>query len=149
MEDNEITNEALNDLEKIFKDYILDKVQESITSDLKDYLEVLKEDNNRSIKLATKSLASSITNQINIYNNSKEEILMSFDELLKKTDKGNDSITKYITDLETKIENGNEQSEDTSNLIVRNLKINRVINISLSILILIGIIADIIFNMLK
>ena len=149
MEDNEITNEALNDLEKIFKDYILDKVQESITSDLKDYLEVLKEDNNRSIKLATKSLASSITNQINIYNNSKEEILMSFDELLKKTDKGNDSITKYITDLETKIENGNEQSEDTSNLIVRNLKINRVINISFSILILIGIIADIIFNMLK
>lgn len=149
MEDNEITNEALNDLEKIFKDYIVDKVQESITSDLKDYLEVLKEDNNRSIKLATKSLASSITNQINIYNNSKEEILMSFDELLKKTDKGNDSITKYITDLETKIENGNEQSEDTSNLIVRNLKINRVINISFSILILIGIIADIIFNMLK
>lgn len=149
MEDNEITNEALNDLEKIFKDYIVDKVQESITSDLKDFLEVLKEDNNRSIKLATKSLASSITNQINIYNNSKEEILMSFDELLKKTDKGNDSITKYVTDLETKIENGNEQSEDTSNLIVRNLKINRVINISFSILILIGIIADIIFNMLK
>ncbi len=148
MEDNEITNEALNDLEKIFKDYIVDKVQESITSDLKDFLEVLKEDN-RSIKLATKSLASSITNQINIYNNSKEEILMSFDELLKKTDKGNDSITKYVTDLETKIENGNEQSEDTSNLIVRNLKINRVINISFSILILIGIIADIIFNMLK
>ena len=96
MEDNEITNEALNDLEKIFKDYIVDKVQESITSDLKDFLEVLKEDN-RSIKLATKSLASSITNQINIYNNSKEEILMSFDELLKKTDKGNDSITKYVT----------------------------------------------------
>lgn len=149
MEDNEITNEALNDLEKIFKDYIVDKVQESITSDLKDFLEVLKEDNNRSIKLATKSLASSITNQINIYNNSKEEILMSFDELLKKTDKGNDSITKYVTDLETKIENGNEQSEDTSNLIVRNLKINRVINISFSILILIGIIANIIFNMLK
>ena len=148
MEDNEITNEALNDLEKIFKDYIVDKVQESITSDLKDFLEVLKEDN-RSIKLATKSLASSITNQINIYNNSKEEILMSFDELLKKTDKGNDSITKYVTDLETKIENGNEQSEDTSNLIVRNLKINRVINISFSILVLIGIIADIIFNMLK
>lgn len=148
MEDNEITNEALNDLEKIFKDYIVDKVQESITSDLKDFLEVLKEDN-RSIKLATKSLASSITNQINIYNNSKEEILMSFDELLKKTDKGNDSITKYVTDLETKIENGNEQSEDTSNLIIRNLKINRVINISFSILILIGIIADIIFNMLK
>lgn len=87
MEDNEITNEALNDLEKIFKDYIVDKVQESITSDLKDFLEVLKEDNNRSIKLATKSLASSITNQINIYNNSKEEILMSFDELLKKTDR--------------------------------------------------------------
>ena len=148
MEDNEIINEALNDLEKIFKDYIVDKVQESITSDLKDFLEVLKEDN-RSIKLATKSLASSITNQINIYNNSKEEILMSFDELLKKTDKGNDSITKYVTDLETKIENGNEQSEDTSNLIIRNLKINRVINISFSILILIGIIADIIFNMLK
>lgn len=148
MEDNEITNEALNDLEKIFKDYIVDKVQESITSDLKDFLEVLKEDN-RSIKLATKSLASSITNQINIYNNSKEEILMSFDELLKKTDKGNDSITKYVTDLETKIENGNEQSEDTSNLIIRNLKINRVIDISFSILILIGIIADIIFNMLK
>ena len=148
MEDNEITNEALNDLEKIFKDYIVDKVQKSITSDLKDFLEVLKEDN-RSIKLATKSLASSITNQINIYNNSKEEILMSFDELLKKTDKGNDSITKYVTDLETKIENGNEQSEDTSNLIIRNLKINRVINISFSILILIGIIADIIFNMLK
>ena len=148
MEDNEITNEALNDLEKIFKDYIVDKVQESITSDLKDFLGVLKEDN-RSIKLATKSLASSITNQINIYNNSKEEILMSFDELLKKADKGNDSITKYVTDLETKIENGNEQSEDTSNLIVRNLKINRVINISFSILILIGIIADIIFNMLK
>ena len=96
MEDNEITNEALNDLEKIFKDYIVDKVQESITSDLKDFLEVLKEDN-RSIKLATKSLASSITNQINIYNNSKEEILMSFDELLKKTDKRNDSITKYVT----------------------------------------------------
>ena len=148
MEDNEITNEALNDLEKIFKDYIVDKVQESITSDLKDFLEVLKEDN-RSIKLATKSLASSITNQINIYNNSKEEILMSFDELLKKTDKGNDSITKYVTDLETKIENVKEKSEETSNLIVRNLKINRVINISSFILILIGIIADIIFNMLK
>lgn len=148
MEDNEITNEALNDLEKIFKDYIVDKVQESITSDLKDFLEVLKEDN-RSIKLATKSLASSITNQINIYNNSKEEILMSFDELLKKTDKGNDSITKYVTELETKIENVKEKSEETSNLIVRNLKINRVINISSFILILIGIIADIIFNMLK
>ena len=128
MEDNEITNEALNDLEKIFKDYIVDKVQEAITSDLKDFLEVLKEDN-RSIKLATKSLASSITNQINIYNNSKEEILMSFDELLKKTDKGNDSITKYVTELETKIENVKEKSEETSNLIVRNLKINRVINI--------------------
>ena len=148
MEDNEITNEALNDLEKIFKDYIVDKVQESITSDLKDFLEVLKEDN-RSIKLATKSLASSITNQINIYNNSKEEILMSFDELLTKTDKGNDSITKYVTELETKIENVKEKSEETSNLIVRNLKINRVINISSFILILIGIIADIIFNMLK
>ena len=148
MEDNEITNEALNDLEKIFKDYIVDKVQESITSDLKDFREVLMEENH-SIKKEIKSLGSSITNQINIYNNSKEEILMSFDELLKKTDKGNDSITKYVTDLETKIENGNEQSEDTSNLIIRNLKINRVINISFSILILIGIIADIIFNMLK
>lgn len=148
MEDNEITNEALNDLEKIFKDYIVDKVQESITNDLKDFLEVLMEDN-RSIKSATKSLGSSITNQINIYNNSKEEILISFDELLKKTDKSNDSITKYVIELETKIENVKEKSEETSNLIVRNLKINRVINISFSVLILIGIIADIIFNMLK
>lgn len=148
MEDNEITNEALNDLEKIFKDYIVDKVQESITSDLndlKDFLEVLREDNS-SIKSATKSLGSSITNQINIYNNSKEEILISFDELLKKTDKSNDSITKYVTELETKIENVKEKSEETSNLIVRNLKINRVINISFFILILIGIIADIILK---
>lgn len=148
MEDNEITNEALNDLEKIFKDYIVDKVQESITSDLKDFREVLMEENH-SIKKEIKSLGSSITNQINIYNNSKEEILMSFDELLKKTDKSNDSITKYVTELETKIENVKEKSEETSNLIVRNLKINRVINISSFILILIGIIADIIFNMLK
>lgn len=148
MEDNEITNEALNDLEKIFKDYIVDKVQESITSDLKDFREVLMEDNHY-IKKAIKSLGSSITNQINIYNNSKEEILMSFDELIKKTDKSNDSITKYVTELETKIENVKEKSEETSNLIVRNLKINRVINISSFILILIGIIADIIFNMLK
>ena len=148
MADNEITNEALNDLEKIFKDYIVDKVQESITSDLKDFREVLMEENH-SIKKEIKSLGSSITNQINIYNNSKEEILMSFDELLKKTDKSNDSITKYVTELETKIENVKEKSEETSNLIVRNLKINRVINISSFILILIGIIADIIFNMLK